>query len=67
MAPRAGSSVDLLGVVGVLHEYLTPGLCAGVFDDIRDTERRRLWTFIPHISASRSPPSFSITRQRVAV
>jgi hypothetical protein len=44
MATRADGKVDLLVVVEVLHEYLTPGLCAGVFDDVRDTERRRLWT-----------------------
>jgi hypothetical protein len=44
MASRASSKVDLLSVVEVLHEHLTPGLCAGVFDDVRDTERRRLWT-----------------------
>lgn len=44
MATRAGSRIDLLGIVEVLHDYLTPGLCAGVFDNVRETERRRLWT-----------------------
>ncbi len=39
-----GRRVDLLGVIEVLHEHLPPGLCAGVFDEVRDTERRRLWT-----------------------
>lgn len=36
--------VDLLGVVGVLHEHLTDALCAQVFERQRVGERQRLWS-----------------------
>ena len=40
----AAGRVDLLETVEILHEHLTEGLCQGVFDDVREGERRRLWT-----------------------
>lgn len=38
------ASVDLLGTVDLLHRYVEKALCEGVFDEVRDRERRRLWT-----------------------
>lgn len=37
--------VDLLGMVELLLEHLTPALCATVFKRHRKTERERKWTF----------------------
>ncbi len=41
---NADWEVDLLGTVELLHEHLTEVLCQEVFEDLRDGERRRLWT-----------------------
>ena len=41
MSNRSGLQVDLLGTVEVLHEYLTSALCDGVWEDVREGERRR--------------------------
>ena len=43
MAKRA-KSVDLLRVVDLLQEHMTPALCRTVFGDVRRTERQRVWT-----------------------
>lgn len=36
--------VDLLGPVQLLHGHLTEALCEEVFDELRVSERRRVWT-----------------------
>lgn len=38
------ASVDLLGTVDLLHRHLETALCEAVFDEVRDRERRRVWT-----------------------
>ncbi len=38
------ASVDLLGTVDLLHRYVEKALCEEVFDEVRDRERRRVWT-----------------------
>ena len=43
MARRA-KSVDLLRVVDLLQEHITPALCRTVFGRVRTTERQRVWT-----------------------
>lgn len=43
MARRA-KSVDLLRVVDLLQEHITPALCRTVFGAVRRTERQRVWT-----------------------
>jgi hypothetical protein len=43
MAKRA-KSVDLLRVVDLLQEHITPALCRTVFGAVRRTERQRVWT-----------------------
>jgi len=37
--------VDLLKMIGLLLDHLTPALCDGVFQRYRTTERTRKWTF----------------------
>jgi hypothetical protein len=37
--------VDLLGMIRLLLDYLTPALCESVFNQCRNTERERKWTF----------------------
>ena len=43
MARRA-KDVDLLRVVDLLQEHITPALCRTVFGAVRKTERQRVWT-----------------------
>jgi hypothetical protein len=43
MARRA-KTVDLLRVVDLLQEHITPALCRTVFGRVRTTERQRVWT-----------------------
>lgn len=43
MAKRA-KTIDLLRVVDLLQEHITPTLCRTVFGDVRKTERQRVWT-----------------------
>ena len=43
MAKRA-KDVDLLRVVDLLQEHITPALCRAVFGAVRKTERQRVWT-----------------------
>src|SRR2546422_99446 len=43
MAKRA-KTIDLLRVVDLLQEHITPALCRTVFGAVRKTERQRLWT-----------------------
>src|SRR5713226_8128490 len=43
MAKRA-KDVDLLRVVDLLQEHITPALCRTVFGAVRKTERQRVWT-----------------------
>jgi len=38
------ASVDLLGTVDILHRYLEKTLCEEIFDEVREGERRRVWT-----------------------
>ncbi len=42
--PNANQTVDLLGVVNVVHEYLTPALIQAAYGEVRVAERERLWT-----------------------
>jgi hypothetical protein len=42
MAKR--KTIDLLRVVDLLQEHITPALCRAVFRAVRTTERQRLWT-----------------------
>jgi Transposase DDE domain len=42
MAKR--KTIDLLRVVDLLQEHITPALCRAVFGAVRTTERQRLWT-----------------------
>jgi hypothetical protein len=44
VSSASSASVDLLGTVDLLHRYVEKALCEGVFDEVRDRERRRLWT-----------------------
>ena len=37
--------VDLLKMIGLLLDHLTPALCEAVFQRHRTTERTRTWTF----------------------
>jgi len=41
---RRRTQIDLLRVVDLLHEHLTPALCRAAFGRVRRTERQRLWT-----------------------
>src|SRR5882724_8384994 len=43
MAPRA-KTINLLRVVDLLQEHITPALCRAVFGAVRKTERQRVWT-----------------------
>src|SRR5438093_1420608 len=43
MAQRA-KTIDLLRVVDLLQEHITPALCRTVFGAVRKTERQRVWT-----------------------
>src|SRR3989442_15305227 len=43
MAKRA-KTIDLLRVVDLLQEHITPALCRTVFGAVRKTERQRGWT-----------------------
>jgi hypothetical protein len=43
MAKRA-KTIDLLRVVDLLQEHITPALCRTVFGAVRTTERQRVWT-----------------------
>src|SRR3989442_249262 len=43
MAKRA-KTIDLLRVVDLLQEHITPALCRTVFGAVRKTERQRVWT-----------------------
>jgi hypothetical protein len=43
MAKRA-KTIDLLRVVDLLQEHITPTLCRAVFGAVRRTERQRVWT-----------------------
>jgi len=44
MARRRAAEIDLLRVVNLLHEHLTPALCRAAFGRVRRTERQRAWT-----------------------
>lgn len=44
MARRRTAEIDLLRVVDLLHEHLTPALCRAAFGRVRTTERQRAWT-----------------------
>lgn len=44
MARRRTTDIDLLRVVDLLHEHLTPALCRAAFGRVRTTERQRKWT-----------------------
>jgi hypothetical protein len=37
-------SIDLLRLVDLLHEHITPALCHAAFGRVRKTERQRAWT-----------------------
>src|SRR6266702_8579821 len=43
MAKRA-KTIDLLRVVDLLQEHITPALCRTVFGAVRKTERQRVWS-----------------------
>jgi hypothetical protein len=43
MAKRA-KTIDLLRVVDLLQQHITPALCRAVFGAVRTTERQRVWT-----------------------
>jgi hypothetical protein len=43
MAKRA-KTIDLLRVVDLLQEHITPALCRTVFGAVRTTKRQRVWT-----------------------
>ena len=42
MAKR--KTIDLLRVVDLLQEHITPALCRAAFGTVRRTERQRVWT-----------------------
>ena len=42
--PRRAKTIDLLRVVDLLQEHITPALCRTVFGAVRTTERQRVWT-----------------------
>ena len=42
--PRRAKTIDLLRVVDLLQEHITPALCRTVFGAVRKTERQRAWT-----------------------
>src|ERR671919_472503 len=42
--PRRAKTIDLLRVVDLLQEHITPALCRTVFGAVRRTERQRMWT-----------------------
>jgi len=42
---RKAMRVDLLKMIGLLLDHLTPALCEAVFQRARTTERTRTWTF----------------------
>ncbi len=44
MARGRRAHIDLLRVVDLLHEHLTPALCRAAFRRVRKTERQRAWT-----------------------
>lgn len=44
MARGRRRDIDLLRVVTLLHEHLTPALCRAAFGRVRTTERQRVWT-----------------------
>ena len=44
MARRRATQIDLLRVVDLLYEHLTPALCRAAFGRVRRTERQRVWT-----------------------
>ncbi len=44
MAGRARKQIDLLRVVDLLQQHITPVLCRAVFGRVRTTERQRVWT-----------------------
>lgn len=44
MAKGARKTVDLLRLVRLLQEYITPALCRAAFGRVRHTERQRAWT-----------------------
>ena len=44
MARGRRADIDLLRVVDLLHEHLTPALCRAAFGRVRRTERQRTWT-----------------------
>ena len=42
--PSRAKTIDLLRVVDLLQEHITPALCRTVFGAVRTTERQRVWT-----------------------
>src|ERR671910_639248 len=42
--PKRAKTIDLLRVVDLLQEHITPALCRTVFGAVRTTERQRVWT-----------------------
>jgi len=63
MAPRA-KTIDLLRVVDLLQEHITPALCRAVFGAVRKSERQRVWTLEALIQfwtavVLRAPPALS--------
>ena len=44
MAKDRRADIDLLRVIDLLHEHLTPALCRAAFGRVRTTERQRAWT-----------------------
>src|SRR5438876_8649378 len=41
---QCAKTIDLLRVVDLLQEHITPALCRTVFGAVRTTERQRVWT-----------------------
>jgi len=63
MAKRT-KTIDLLRVVDLLQEHITPALCRAVFGAVRKTERQRVWTLEALIRfwtavVLRAPPALS--------
>jgi len=44
MARRRSTDIDLLRLVDLLQEHITPALCHAAFGRVRKTERQRAWT-----------------------
>jgi len=64
-------SLHLLGIFELLHQHLTPALCASVYKKVRIGERERKWTFQAIVEfwttmIIQSPPSITqaLTRTR---